>query len=148
MKELLEMMSDFAEHTFATQGSLMPMFHGMTADDKGIVLMTPWGDEDEKAILVERVRQIFAEHKVVRYAMLSEVWIATHQGPGMPTVMPRDRPDREEAVTLLVIEPPKKPVMARRKIVRPWDGSKPHLAPLEMCDEYGKLEGRMVELLA
>lgn len=146
--ELLAALSQFAETSFEDEGVVAPMFHAVTEDGEQMIYMTPWSDEKSKAMMLQALRKQFSERRVVRYGVVSEVWLAGYDGPASApvAVMPRDRPDRQEAVVIAIIAPPQV-VVARRDIVRPWDGSAAHLGPLVTQGMEGLVQGAMLELI-
>lgn len=126
--ELLALLSQFAETSFEDEGIVAPLFHAVTEDGEQMIYMTPWGDGKSKARILKELRKQFAKKRVVRYGVVSEVWLAGYD-PSTPMVVPSARQDRQEAVLIATVAPPEI-VLARRDIVRPWDGSKAHLRPL------------------
>ena len=126
-EELLALLSQFAETSFEEQGQVPPLFHAITEDGEHLLYMTPWEDGKAKAKMLKMVRAEFARKHVVRYGYVSEVWLAGYDAP--PRVLPSERPDRKEAVVVAIVAPPRV-TLARRDIVRPWDGTKAYLGPL------------------
>jgi hypothetical protein len=105
MKELLSNLADLAgEHAkrvLVDLGQrLMPQW--VLVDAKGAhVIGTPWRDDREKELMIERMRKEMRKRKVTAYSLVVEAWAAAAP-PGWKEGEPRmpnwKRPDRREVV--------------------------------------------------
>lgn len=65
-------------------------------DGPGEMLITPWDGEDEKMAIVGTIRQRLKDPRVLSYAFVSEVWVATEKLGERRKLTPMQRPDRQE----------------------------------------------------
>lgn len=65
-------------------------------DGPGEMLITPWDGEDEKMVIVGTIRQRLKDPRVLSYAFVSEVWVATEKLGERRKLTPMQRPDRQE----------------------------------------------------
>jgi hypothetical protein len=146
---LAEFLAGFVEQRFKRSRDVEPMFVGIKPNGEHLICPTPWRDEAEKVALLEALRIVFKAAGVVRYGMVSEVWLARYRPEEVPAgrqpaVLPRDRQDKAEAVMIAVVEPGRPVLTTTREVIRPWDGGPAHLGP---PDTHEGFTGRMVELL-
>src|SRR6187401_2070461 len=79
-ERLFQFLSVFAQDQFLRTGEVKAMFDGVRADGERVIIPAPWGDDREKDLILEAVRIAFRGLGVVRYGMLSEVWMARYDG--------------------------------------------------------------------
>jgi hypothetical protein len=130
-----------AEKCFDRHGEIpLTWFYEIPGDGLG-AMVTPV-DLDTKDQLADRMRSLFWEKRVTRYAFVTEGWAATTPGWTGPAV---NDPQRVELV-LIYAEDGREAISAKRDIIRPAH-SKPYLAKLEI--EHGaSRSGRFANLLA
>lgn len=86
---------------------LTPIFFGITAVGREIVIACPWNSDEEKLAGIQAVKRLFAQHKVVSYTQMSEIWTSdtlveeAKANGGKITRQPSDMPDREERVMIV-----------------------------------------------
>lgn len=144
--EILEAVVPLAVANFERDGNIIPAFIGFLSDDSSMVVLTPWGNEAEKASAVEKVSEIFSEKGVTSYAHVSEVWLRSFDRAPPPGTMVSDYEDREEGVVVLAVD---RDGIDQRVflIARPMDGSPPRLVDSTERFSSGMFSGRMTELL-
>ena len=76
-----------------------------TDGDKLSVYMTPFHGEFEKVLMLAKLRSMFAEHGIIRYAMVCESWTVERHADALPDDrMPSECPDRKERLTVMGVE--------------------------------------------
>lgn len=146
LKELMQMGLERAANHIAkspANDEVVPHFIG--TDGKNIsVYMTPWNGEFEKALTIAKLRTLFAEHGIIRYAMVSEVWcIARNADSPDERRPPSQCPDRQERLMVLGVEYGGSQ-HAYCDIIR--EDEKRRCGPPQWMT-YGGLSGRMTTLL-
>jgi hypothetical protein len=118
-------------------------------------------DEDEKEHFALHMRKMFQEWNVVRYAFMSEAWVATYEGPdprvdgGLPEhLKPANRHDRKEVITICAASKNEESDFYALEMIRDWNtGLVVDLVPLDtgmrgVPKGRGlKMSGRFMELL-
>jgi hypothetical protein len=120
------------------------------ASGERFIYLCPWRNEAEKSALLMVLRDQFQRTGVKRYVLASETWMAQQDGttqPGDPGFqMPRDRPDRIEALMVVGVDPEAGEVLQyHAEIIA--KGRRRKLKPRESAPYAGGFSGRMVELL-
>ena len=89
------------------------------------VIPLPWESPAQKAMMLDALKVMFADIGVTAYALWSECWMATYpRGPGdppldeWPDVMPRDKPDRIDALVLVGAEKGKPAVFRAWQVIK------------------------------
>jgi hypothetical protein len=141
----------------SNKGEMLPCFcaycpngvPGRSADPTMVFLVAPWGDEDEKLVILGTLRSAFADLGVSRYSFWSEAWFATldaQQFRAMKTPV-RLRDDRQEMLFVLTIDRDRPDILTGDFLIeRPWDGGLPSLTPIDRSD-FGGHSGLLVSLL-
>lgn len=142
LDQLLEFNLRFARRYLREEKSLSLMFVGFAPDARVIALVPPTHDKDR---LAELVRSLFAQHKVVRYSVMSEAWISRKH----LDVPPSQAPDREE-VLLVTVGDVKHDLVALCRMHRDAKGRLLRIeAPQRLGSGSGEQqEGRFTRLLA
>lgn len=70
-------------------------------DGSRIVHVTPFGNTEEKQVVVDVMRALFASLGATSFVYVCEAWVATSPVGGDMTTPPSQRPDREEVVMFL-----------------------------------------------
>ena len=91
------------------QDDLTPAWLLITAKGDIEIFMTPWGNDREKHLVIETMRDIMREKRATAYSMLTEAWMAcatpeeTKSGDysGLP---PSQRADRQECVVMMAAD--------------------------------------------
>ena len=105
-----------AQAVFAESGGDVPP-HFLAEDAAGKVhhLVTPWSGDDEKTAYLSAVRAYFIEHKVIRYAVISEIWMtqkpigaqleaAQLMADRCPDILPSQAPERKSGLLVQTID--------------------------------------------
>lgn len=148
LEEFVNHEAKFVEEAFAATGEIMPMWVIDTEVDGRIVVVTPWGNGEEKEATVAFVTKTMREKRATRYVLMTEAWevIKTKEEINPVAVEIEsiaNHPDRREIV-LLTAEDHEQQVHRKYYILRPENG-KPKLSPGKT--ETIKAEGRMMGLL-
>lgn len=154
MSELADMM-DLAERTATNflkwSGEAPPCVIIKLPDaPKAVTIPLPWQSDREKTAMLRALKQMFADLGVTAYAIWSECWMATYpRGPDdppldeWPDVMPRDKPDRIDALVIVGVEKGRPPVMRSWQVFK---GSPVTVKRLDVGLDAG-FGGRLGELL-
>ena len=146
LDEHVRLAAKIARAIFDGAKVLDPMVHAIAGDGKHLVLSVPQlgGTDAEKDAVAVGLRDVFKQHGVTQYVMLTEAW-----GLYLPTgtdinnlPRPRDRKDRFEMITLQG-ETKDHCTCGQMIITRDADGN-PTLGELETWDggtSYGRLTG-------
>jgi hypothetical protein len=150
LAELQEFFANAAENAmrmFNESGEVLPMWHAEPEEGAHLLIATPWSNDEEKDIVQRGLRLAFADHKVVRYAFISEVWLATVRTLDEAKNGPRPsvHPDRREALMIQAEDRYGNRISGEFYILRPEHG-KPTLSPLHM-DDYDVRTGRFMGML-
>jgi len=161
LEALLRRLSRMAEQHFNRVGDIDPMWLVETASGEQrvivspIVAPSPLAAADYKDQLADKMRELFAENGVVRYARAMECW--TIPGSGEMTCEQRalqyaalgytfaNHADRREIVDISA-EDSTQFLRAFRDIIRPA-GGKPYLGKLSAIERQDQVEGRWLGLL-
>jgi hypothetical protein len=117
------------------------------------LLALEWGNDQDKALRLAALRLLFRETGVTAYALWSECWMASHvvkagEPPPDPAkwkgVMPRDNPERVDALILIGAEKGRPAVIRSYRKVKRAGGAT--LEPL--LDGPDRAAGRLTDLLA
>jgi hypothetical protein len=89
-----------------SKGELTPAWLVIT--DKGSIeiFATPWGNNREKHVVIETMRDVMREKHATAYSMVTEAWMLRVQGVGLTEEnytgpMPSESPDRQECVVVM-----------------------------------------------
>lgn len=129
---LLDRMDGFITSSFTDPTDTVPPTFFLEETDHSLkIVVTPWGNEAERQIMLGMLRRSMLDSGVVRYGVMSEVWVASQSSdPDVNLIEPRHRSDRTEAIALIVVERDGTVLHGQRTIGRADDGS-PVLAPLD-----------------
>jgi hypothetical protein len=157
---LIRRVSRMAEQMFDKQGEIDPIWLVESANGEQRVIVSPitapsgLAGAAYKDALSEKMREIFAEHDVARYARAMECWIAPLGGNTDEQVAQRyaalgysleNHPQRREIV-LLEADDASEFLQAKRAIIRPPHG-RPYLDKLGEIVRPPKVSGRFIALL-
>jgi hypothetical protein len=105
-----------AEATFAENGGdITPRFIAENTAGEVHEIVTPWRDNSEKPAYLSAVRDYFVKHKIIRYAVLSEIWLtqkridtkaeAKHlMADGASDILPSQDPARVSALMVQTVD--------------------------------------------
>jgi hypothetical protein len=70
------------------------------------IFATPWGNNLEKQLVIETMRDVMRENHATAYSMLTEAWMLRVHGVGITEEnykgpMPSESPDRQECVVIM-----------------------------------------------
>jgi hypothetical protein len=151
LADLVRMAREQAERILiGTTDELMPLWHIVPdGDAPHVIVGTPFEGGPSKDMVAYAVSQLMKEHHAVKYAFMSEAWMATvnkddwdENGPP-----PSERPDRIEIVMVLAQGYDEPTIQRTWKILRGEDG-KTCIGLEEMPDPaYEEIKGRFANLL-
>jgi hypothetical protein len=98
---LLELAHKHAENVMlGTTRELMPIFALVNSTGGLDLIGCPWADEEEKAIMVAKVKRQIRASAAVAYSFVTEAWMATQDHEYEPgrDLRPTQRADRQEVV--------------------------------------------------
>jgi hypothetical protein len=162
LEALLRRVSRLAEQMFNAQGDIDPIWLVENAKGKQRILVvpviapTPLAAADEKERIAAKMRELFAENEVVRYARATEAWMLKEPEPVMTEEQAALRyaalgytlanhPDRREIVQISG-EDATEVLFAFRDVIRPAHG-KPYLGKLGPIEQMECVESRWLGLL-
>ena len=129
---------------------LMTQFIAETRDGSLQFYSTPWGNEEEKVIVLDLLRKKFAEEGVVRYVLTSEVWRVRYAADDArlkdeDRPMPSQDPQRESALMVIGVDPAAGEVLHYgASIIEGDDGRS---LGERQTEQRGQMGGRMINLL-
>ncbi len=103
LEKLLDEAQGIATKIFNESGDLTAMWHGQNEKDENLLFVTPFGNDREKDMTLEAVKDLFVKHNVVRFVFMTEVWFKSYQREGF-TGVPKpisEMADRREALFLI-----------------------------------------------
>lgn len=126
-------------------GDLSPKFIAVTPE--AVMIINPdFSGESMTTASLDGMRYILAKHKAVRYALVSETWIATSdKNTPRPDIEPRLREDKREGLLVLSVERAGTVRQTMWPIERDADGVRLG-TPQKSADHYQHVGGRMAEL--
>jgi hypothetical protein len=126
---------------------LLPAFVLQFNDRPPTIVATPWGGDDDKAIVVEAMRRLLKTYRasVHSYLFWSEAWMAHEDARHPSGLMPRDREDRKEVVIVNAFDKQGRGKLATLEILRDDKGVVIELKRQD--DIYDRLEGQLHNLL-
>jgi len=146
--QLLDEMAKDAFARFGSSGTLAATFLVVPSAGKAFMVAPGWEDNEMKARMLVELRAMFREMGVVRYAVVTEAWVAPLvDDPRGQVVRPGEHPSRKEVISLVAVERGGEKLSGYREILRPWDGSKPTFGPIEIHNGEGAPVGRLLTLL-
>lgn len=110
VRKMLKVMEEGVRGNFADgkddpKFQLTPVFIGLPKQGRTIAIPGFWKNDEEKALVLKKVRIIFEAANVVAYGHASESWIAPappgFKGWNWPVIRPADDPRRIEVVTII-----------------------------------------------
>lgn len=135
----------------AKNGDTMPTFFAETNRTENgkpvlMVIVTPWGDATDRLLMLSTLKLKMHQDGVVRYAFAATVWGAHYTPADMdgerPKVMPMDRPDRKEFLTILGVEPGRPVLREKREVFRVSETEATVGEPIQEADApLGIVEG-------
>lgn len=150
IQQISELMQSHAARVYAAGAAeVQPLCHAETADGRVFPIMLEWGSREEKDASLDGLRQMFKARQVVRYGIMAEAWSARY-GKGNAShnaVMPSEREDRQEVVSISVADVDGRKLTVVREIDRDA-GGRPSLGKVSDMLGVGAItSGRMLELL-
>lgn len=122
----------FAVDTFNNRGEVLPMF--VADGDERLVIATPWGNNEEKDLVMRQMRAVFALKNVKQFAFMTEANSLA------------DHPDRRE-VLIVRAEDKQRSLQKVFFILRPEHGPAKLKEAAEFSEPVDGESGRMVGLL-
>lgn len=147
--QLIDYVTRASETSYEVSESPVPVFLAVAGDGSCNVCMTPWRSEAEKVAVLERLRSLFRDQGVVRYAHVSEAWTRSFTPEEMRVRGDREvssYDDREERLFMLVVDADEGTWAAYRMIDRGPDGRAVLGPVVELPSE--SFEGRLCSLLS
>jgi hypothetical protein len=147
LRRMLDGASWWVDGWFAEHGVILPMWHLVRDDGRGVVLPSPHPDKD---VAVRMARTVFQRLNIVRYIFVDEAWqveLALDDVAGLDRVQ-RDGAEthpRRREIVMFTCEDEFGQLLGMRSIERPAD-AKPYLGPLDV-EQPLESEGRFVGLL-
>jgi hypothetical protein len=158
---LLRRASRMAEDIFAKDGEISMFWLAENAVGEQVNILTPvivpdgTSPSEHKDRLVAKVRELFREKEIVRYARASECWTLNTEKSGIEhdqfdAYMRQhgtlaNHLDRVEMVMIEAVDG-RELIYATREIIRP-SGRKPYLGKLSAIERPEHIEGRFLNLL-
>lgn len=138
-----------AHRTFYANGDkdamLKPMLMVVCANGDIVPILTEFSDEDGKEKFAATMRRAFRTWNVIRYAFVSESWMATYDDRSLSGGMPSQREDRKEIVVTFAMERDGASVMSVLELIRDWNTGK--VSELREMDGFdGPPSGRFAQL--
>jgi hypothetical protein len=150
LAQLVEMGRAQAERILVgTSEELMPIWHIVPEEGPHVIVATPFQGDASKDMVAFAVSRLMKEHHAVKYAFLSEAWMAqvNKEEWDADQTQPSLRPDRIEIVMIFAQGHDEKPIQRSWKILRGEDG-KTCIGLEAMPDtDYEELQGRFANLL-
>ncbi len=125
------------------QGDLMQTCIVET-DDESLVIACPWGDYDQRDIILDMLRDCLQRLQAHRYAFFAETWISSYRVDEDTTAKPSERSNRQEAVVTVAVERNGSQITRSQKIMRDKSGGVSSL--ISSCTNYESLGGELLEL--
>lgn len=146
LNKLIEFVVTGAKAAFDKDGEVHPTTFAISGEDQVMIIPSSWGSAEERAQMLTNLKQLFQEYKVKRYVMVNEAWMRS-VGPGDDlSVAPSKSDNREECLIISGTDGIKR-AFELFDIVRPFDGSKPHLEPSKKMQDADKMGGDLFGLL-
>jgi hypothetical protein len=107
LEDMVKLAEDQARRVMiGTKRELTPMWLLVTAKGDVEVFATPWGNNREKRLVIETMRDVMREKRATAYSMLTEAWMLRVQGVGITEEnytgpMPSESPDRQECIVVM-----------------------------------------------
>jgi hypothetical protein len=132
-REVIEIDGDELINTFIAQ----------TRDGSFLVIQTPWRDNEERHFAIEKLRELFRNHKVVRYCNSCEAWMSTQAAS--TGNRPSQSSDRIEVLAITGIDQPSETKKAIFYPIERLPGGKRRLGEPKHGNE--EIEGELTGLL-
>jgi hypothetical protein len=104
-------------------GELQPMWVLYAENGEVIPVVTRWENDNDKVAAVEFIKKLIKERNVIRFGFMSEVWVAYEDKDEPSGIMPSERPDRKEAIMVIVEDHDGFAEFGSMEITRDSDGS-------------------------
>jgi hypothetical protein len=145
LDKMMELAKDQANRVMVgTKDELTPIWLLVTEKgdkpDDVTVYATPWGNNREKHLVIETMRDVMRERRCTAYSMLTEAWMLRVQGVGIteenytgPT--PSESPDRQECVVAMAANKAGEHRYQTLQTVRAADGTCTELRALSAVED-------------
>lgn len=101
-ENFLEESVAYAKKQLVEKGSVYPMFVTRNAEGKTNVIVTPWGDEAEKNVMVNYLTLYFLTENVQEYIFMAEMWFKKiHKTIPIPLESIANHPDKQEGLMIV-----------------------------------------------
>ncbi len=141
LKALVDHAAEFAVKMFEKEHHVAAMWIADTAAGKRMVFAAQMTHKDA---LVASMRRLFKEHRVVRYAFMTEAWKVMVPDGRLPAAPPSEHPDRREILMIQAGDTLGRALMVTYYILRPEHGP-PQLKLSNI--EGDEIKGRFANLL-
>jgi hypothetical protein len=107
LDKMIELAKDHATRVMVgSKAELTPAWLLITAKGDIEIFATPWGNNREKHLIIETMRDVMREKHATAYSMVTEAWMAHATAEEMKSgeyggVPPSQRSDRQEAVAIM-----------------------------------------------
>lgn len=122
LRALFDRVDQTIQQSFAINHEIMPMWVGETAKDDPVMVTGRFENDSQKSAMAERVRSLFREKNVVRYAFVSEAWLTK---VNMETGV---RSDRMEVVIITAESLEEEPGLSGTRLILRPKGAAPALS--------------------
>jgi hypothetical protein len=149
LREIFDLAQKNSKRVFLEDGELVPIWHGVPEDPSAaqLLICSPWNGDDEKYQAIETIRDVFKQHRVVRYVFVVEAWAVTGKDPSIMRCRPSENPDRREILRIQAEDRDGSVLSGMYYILRPEHGpatlSPFHEDPSDMLQA-----GRMMGMLS
>lgn len=144
LTKMLKLVAEKAQEIARTGTEVSPVFVFEDANEQGALIMTPWRNDQERAIALTMLRILFKQSSTVRYVTASEAWLSV-QDNGEPRCQPKDDPQRTSVLMVVGVEKGCKPVFEVYDIKDLNDSQKRTL--IRRDNDYTGIGGALTELL-
>jgi hypothetical protein len=126
---------------------ISPMWALVDTKKQVTLIVSPWGNDDEKDAIVTAVKAKMKQDGTVMYAHIAEAWMAKvslDDPDKLMKIRPSEREDKEEVI-IVTVNDHLDTVMGMLSIERDDQGK--IIGTKRLPTQEGRFEGRMVELL-
>jgi hypothetical protein len=130
--ELLEEAVAFCHDFYTTSVCMPPQCKFQRDTGEGIVVVFPYGDDDEKHAAILALKSLLLVHKAINYTVITEAWVTRHRTMTEALAAPRagNSPNRIEMVMVFVVERDGPRTSAIFRIERGEDDKVENLLPM------------------
>jgi hypothetical protein len=140
LDDMMKLATDQANRVMVgTKAELQPAWLLVTGKGDVEIFMTPWGNNREKHLVIETMRDVMREKRCTAYSMLTEAWMLRVQGvtdeKEYTGPMPSESPDRQECVVAMAANKAGEHRYQTLETVRAADGTCSELRALSTVED-------------